>query len=733
MLALKRTASNAMSSELECPQADSKSQAVAGGLPPHTLRERDNTDPASQASVENHPSANVMKPASCQPQAVIGGIPPHLLRQRENANTFSSGPGSVVLIEPPASKENIRPQQMATCQTRPSTLESLPQPTPSRDAPLEVTLKNEYPPTPAYQDAIKEVPLAIASNQIDPVQKKKIGDRFAITVRNTPPGSPPTPVLDRDTVDQGQDRTPKTPGIPEIKKWRPKHSIDLESQSLPSTAASVNFSNDSHFPDRDSDDCKDTITKDTRANIADELDIVPNGNDDGWANKHVWKDYASSPHSPSGGNNSDSFFGPFMVGWRGTFCENWIASVTKYTPPIASSIEKLDGHWRCDVDPMNGFLMSPVDYPETRINPNDPCSGAELDRRLRGTAAMRSTTDFLKMKKRVLKRDRQELEYLASNPPRRHWKRSAPQQPQTSPVPAPAPVRAIEAAQDSRQQVVPATEVPAAPIQQGFQDDADSRNVKIRCHLRPAEQADAPQILEIYNWEVMNGNQALDAKPLVLQDIQRLLAECMSARMPFIVAAQGPPMAAASQNGAPAQPRGPYTQHRPTAPYQKIPEVQPVSQKILGFGFISCPVAGLAGSVHTNVGRFIGKVHFYVEHASRRNGIGRALLHKLTRCGSRYTISVDWYEWYDPARSPVFDEPDFNSRNYSRLYVETSSTGEKDPDNGWYEEFLDKMGYLFMSTLEKTRKVKYDSDDQWRDTIIWQHECRDHKGIREFD
>lgn len=230
----------------------------------------------------------------------------------------------------------------------------------------------------------------------------------------------------------------------------------------------------------------------------------------------------------------------------------------------------------------------------------------------------------------------------------------------------------------------------------------------------------------------MNGSQALDTMPLALQDIQNLLAKCQSVKMPFIVAVQGTPMEAAWRKEAPAQPRGPYKQPRRMGPYQKAPEAQPRSDKILGFGFISCPVPGLAGSVQSNVGRFIGKVHFYVEHTSRRNGIGRAILHRLTRCCSKFCISVDWYQWHDPARSAVFDEPDYNARNYSRLYIETSSAGEEDPDNGWYEKFLDGMGYLFMSTLDKTRKVKYGPNGQWRDTIVWQHDCRDHKYITEF-
>lgn len=746
MLAAKKPQSKPATSQ---SQSESKPRTVEGGLPPHLLRQREKTDRASQGS-DNSASAsgNAIEPMvpKQQQQTVSEGHPPHLLRQRETGNNASQTTGSLVpkvIIEPPASEESLRSQDRIVSQTRPipspkrPAPPQSPQPTQSRDKPLNSTSKQTHSPTSASWGPTKRIPFAETSNSIHPALKKAVGNRYSITVRqDTPPGSPLTPVWDDHPVDRAEDRIPTSYGIHDIKKWRPKHSEDLESQSLPSTAASVKFSddNDSHFPDRSEDGKDDAVSKDVRADIADDLDIVPKGNGDGWVNKHAWKDYASSPRS-NGGAEEDGF-DSFGTGWKATYCRKWISSMSGYSPPVADSIGKwLDRHWECDVDTKNGFLMSPVDYPETRINPDDPLNKAELDRRLRGTADMQTTVNFLRMQKRMLKREKKEREYLARNPPPASWKRKASPQPQPSPAPVPKPVEtpAVETIQKSSQGDVPETQVQVPSAQQAVGDDVDSRMVKIPCHLRPADPADAPQILDIYNWEVTYGTQALDVKPLVLQDIQRLLTECKAARMPFIVAVQGTPMEAACRKEVPAQPRGPYKQPRQTAPYQKTPETQSGSDKILGFGFISCLVAGLAGSMDSNAGRFIGRVHFYVAQASRRKGIGRAILHRLTRFCSRYCISVDWYEWYDPHRLAVFEEPDYNARNYSRLYIETSSTGEKDPDNGWYERFLDGMGYLFMSTLDKTRKVKYGPDGQWRDTIVWQHDCRDYKSIPEFN
>ncbi|ROV99068.1 hypothetical protein VMCG_06674 [Cytospora schulzeri] len=732
-----------------------KQARIAGKWDPEGLEAGTKAFKEMLAQPANKPQT---KPATTKPQAVVGGIPPHVSREREDnaSQAFTSAPANA--IKPPDCEDNLRAQQTTTVQNcsasphQPRALQSHPQPTlqslpappearpsppHSRNAPSNVAPRHTYPPTPASHWPTKQVPLAQANSSMNPFVRKVVGNRFRLAVtQDSPPDSPLSPALNDDTRTRSQHRTPNTHGSPQTKKWRPKHSEDLESQSLPSTAASVIFSDDddSHFPDH-SQDGRTARSKDVRANIADELDIVPKDNSNGWVNKNAWKDYPSSPSSNQ--NADERSFGTFAKGWRYTYCEDWIASLPDSPPPVATIIqEQIDQNWRCDVDTKDGFLMSPVEYPSTEINRDDPSSDPEWERRFRGTASMRSIVDFLKMQKLALKHDEQEKEYNARNPPRylMHQKQDPSPEPQSSPAPNSKPVTGpSEAVQQSGQNNVTSTQVPNAPVQQAVQGDIDGDYLKIPCHLRPVEPTDVPQILDIYNWEVMNGYQALDTEPLCLQDIQRLFKECQSAKTPFIVAVQGTSSESASRQETHAQSRGPYKQSRPTGPYQNAREAQPRSDKILGFGFISCPMPGLAGSVHSNVGRFIGRVHFYVEHASRRNGIGRALLHRLTRCCSKFCISVDWYQWYDPVGSAVFDEPDFNPRNYSRLYIETSSSGEKDPDNGWYEKFLDGMGYLFMSTLDKTRKVRYGPDGQWRDTIVWQHDCRDPKYIREFD
>ncbi|KAK7740521.1 hypothetical protein SLS53_005364 [Cytospora paraplurivora] len=657
--------------------------------------------------------------ATSQPR-VQGGLPPHLLRQHHDTNA----PQTTGSLTPAASS---KPPEC---------------PAP-HDASLGVAPKQSYPPTTAPGEVTKLVPLTKANSSMHPLLQKIVGNRFSVAVTQdaypiSPDGgarlSPTYPNLNNGQHDQAKHGTPKTQVHPQKKKWRPKHSEDLESHSLPSTAASVNlnWSDGSDFPDR-SEDGNNALTKDVRGNIADELDIVPKDDGNGWFNKNAWKDYHSN--TPS---NEDVGHGSFVEGWKAIYCRNWIAGLSKTPPATAFCLEKnIDRHWECDIDPKDGFLMSPIEYPLTRINPNDPGDDQVLERRLRDTASMRASIEYPQWQKRVEKRKKKDAEFAARNPTSNFVRR--PRSPSTTPqlshVSALNPVAEafVSSLQQPSQGNVTAAQVLVGPVQQEDHDRVDGRRVKIPCHLRPAEIADASQVLEIYNWEVVNGCQALDAKPLSLQDIQRILMECKSAHMPFIVAVQGTPMEAASRQDSSAYPRGPYKQPRPTGPYQKAAVPQLASDKILGFGFISCPMVGLAGNVHTNVGRFIGRVHFYVDHASRRKGIGRAILHKLTRCGSKSYHSVDWYEWHDPVGAAVFKEPGYNPRNYSRLYIESSSAGENDTDNAWHEKFMDDMGYLFMSTMDKTRNLGPGRDDEWRDTILWQHDCREPKSIHESD
>lgn len=495
-------------------------------------------------------------------------------------------------------------------------------------------------------------------------------------------------------------------------KWRPKHSSCWGSQSLPSSDASSNFDSNDANPSLGSDQSNGGAPfGDIRGSIADELDIVPKGDGTGWVNKHAWKDYHSLPGSDDDGSN-----GSFNKGWLPQYCSDWVASLPDIYPPVVFLPgDEDETHWECDINPMNGSMIPAVDYPQSTVNPKDPATREELVRRMSGTAEIRVTMEAEKLRKRMKHREQQEEKRceLHLNPRYRRVSISS------TPMDPPDTLR-----RSSRGYEAPGQTATALAESRR----ADHREPRILCYLRPVERNDLPQILDIYNWEVENGRQALDAKPLVLQDIQRLFDECDAAGTPFIVAVRGsPPLASTSRGGESTlvRFRGPYQQPGQSAYHgdrQATPSNPSTSDKILGFGLITLPSAGLAGNAHTSVGRFNGKVHFYVEPRSRRLGVGRCILHRLLRCCSKYLLNADWYKWHDPHRSKACAEPGYNMRNYARVFAEVASF-KGDPDFGWRKKLLEEMKFLYVNTTDLTRKVIQDANGGWFDNTVWQHDC----------
>lgn len=496
-------------------------------------------------------------------------------------------------------------------------------------------------------------------------------------------------------------------------KWRPKHSSCRESQSLPSSQVSSNFgSNEANFSSNSDRSNGGAPFKDIRSSIADELDIVPKGDGTGWVNKHAWKDYHSPP-----GSDDDGTTDSFDKGWMPKYCSDWVASLPGMPPPLAP-LQYMDEqtHWECDIDTKDGDLIPPVHYPQTTVNPEDPSTREEMVRRMSGTAEIRVTMEAEKLRKRMKHRERQE-EKRAERHLGAGWKRV-----DTSSTPMDPP-DTLGRSFHGYEQPPGHTNTPLVEARR-----ADHREPRIPCYLRPAKRDDLPQILDTYNWEVQHGRQALDAKPLVIEDMQRLFAECDAAGTPFIVAVSGtPPLAPTCHGGESAlvRFRNPYQQPGQLGPYggsQAISSNPSYSDKILGFGLITLPSAGLAGNAHSSVGRFNGKVHFYVEPLSRRLGVGRCILHRLLRCCSKQLLSADWYKWYEPYPSKACAEPGHNIRNYARVFAEVASF-KGDPDFGWRKKLLEEMKFLYVNTTDLTRKVIHDANGGWFDNTVWQHDC----------
>ncbi|KAF3769819.1 hypothetical protein M406DRAFT_348893 [Cryphonectria parasitica EP155] len=498
---------------------------------------------------------------------------------------------------------------------------------------------------------------------------------------------------------------------PVKQKWRPKHDYDLESQSLPDTVSSVHFDDDEPVAYFTGSDAGDVPTKDIRGQIADESNLAPTGDGQGWYDQSQFKEFASD----------DDSWGPSKA-WFAESVESWLDNTNKYELPsvwfLTSNIER---HEHCDVNTFNGWLNAPVDYPETCMNPLDEIKPQETKRRLTYSSSLKSATNYTKNKRRLDNAEEMHGELVAN--------------PQPAQVPAQAQPQAQLVAANSAQaprggqmgQQVQAG--PSVPMASANLDDYEQTYVKIPCFLRPAEHGDLEQVLTIYNWEVAHGTQAMDTKPLVVQDIRRIFQRCKVSETPFIVVIAGTAEEAVARKEVPARPQGmqPYMQRNS---HQDQPEKRE-QDKVLAFGFITIPDAGLAGDVHHNVGRFQGRLYLYVAHDSRRNGLGRALLCRLTKCCSTMMISMGEYDWYDPTKNKACDVAPFNSRKYSRLFLETASKGKTDPDTKWYAEFLDSEAFTCVSTTDRARKIGYGDGGKWMDTIVWQYDCSDPKHLTE--
>lgn len=500
---------------------------------------------------------------------------------------------------------------------------------------------------------------------------------------------------------------------PKTRKWRPKHSCDLESQDLPdSVASSINFDDSDSSLDEDAA----PVSRDIRNAVGGEVDLVRKVHGDGFYNKHQWDEYPDQTKS---------------LEWRPTYCQLWVNELENEQWPVANFLHVKDiPHEECDVQTRNGWLMPPVDFPDTHINPQDaqvPQNSGASSRRLLSTADLNVKAQYSKLKRRVDEREREVMWFPIEDPfpnfasPQQPAERSGqPTPPATysyvnrSPVMDPEPLihrpeRIVQHAVYGTIKHLPRTITSRPP----------PTYLKIACFLRPAEEEDIPQILGIYNWEVSHGMQALDTKPLCLEDMQHVFKQCRDAETPIIVAVAGTPAEAKARRDDTPVPRD---QHG--GPQRQAQQAE--KDKVIGFAYVSIMATGLAGDVHYNVDRFSGRVHIYVAHECRRKGIGRALLQRVTMFCSRHAGHyAGEYKWHDPEQMPTYDEAAYNSRNYSRISVEFASRGKNDPDTLWMSKFLDTENFKYVSTQNKSRNVGHGENGELFDTIVWQHDCQD--------
>lgn len=738
--------------DMKDKKENTKAHAIVhGGLPPHLLRQSEPSNSSCHARASAyHQGQNPTQPRPSQ----ASGLRHHLEKP-----ALSPKPGMKTFVH----QQECRPQQIPT---PPQTHAGPPVAQASSSSNL-APQRHQYPPTPTYEMPKRQQTVYMAARQAPgthPALKGIMSSRWYKEIPQVQDSCSPrqetlglqresrstqqepfashkipfctardegvrlsvssyrcgqTPSKQMAAVEQTHDNT-----VPLQKKWRPKHSADLQSQSLPSVVSSVELNDEEASVWRlGSDD--EAVGSDIRGKIAGNLDLARKHSGTGFYNKNKWAKDASED-----GEDPDA------VAWLPSSCQDWINSLPNKPPPVAWCInQNIERSEECDLQPLNGFLMAPVDYPDTHINPADIGDPGQMARRLSVSAKLKAAADYERNKRRFESSERKLREHELLNPPS-YWRPIDDPLPPSQPKP---PTQSMggdgQVYLGSRADVGHTgtngmvSEAINGAIAQSINQQYEWQSyVKISCFLRPVEQGDLAQVLEIYNWEVVNGIQALDTKPLSLQDMQRIFVQCKSAQTPFIVAIAGTPAEAAVRKEVPASPRVPYKAYSqgPTHQSQK-----PEQDKVLGFGFVFIASTGIAGGVNHNVARFQGRAHFYVANESRRNGIGRALMTRLAQCCSVYTIGTDDCEWYDPGRNPACDVVAFNARNYSRLFIETASRGKTDPDTVWLAKLLDSEHFLCISTMDNARKTGSGMDGTWLDNLVWQLDCQDPKMVRE--
>ncbi|KAF2970256.1 hypothetical protein GQX73_g3255 [Xylaria multiplex] len=297
------------------------------------------------------------------------------------------------------------------------------------------------------------------------------------------------------------------------------------------------------------------------------------------------------------------------------FIETWIRGAHVVETYFLS--QGIDYHEDRDVDTEKGVLMEKaIEYPETRRS-EELVSRDQLE--------MTSTLSMKTYAATIARRD-----------PQKKAQRKAEKK-----------ARAAAAA--------------AAEINASVEEPPNLNEVQIPCHLRPAVESDMEAITAIYNQEIANGYKVMDTKPVRQDDFQSIYNQCLTEKMPFIVAVKGW--------------------------YGEID----ISQEIIGFSLVTAVSRGIAGSYET-LSRCGGKLLVIVKPECRRKKIGTALIDILV------TNCTGWY----------ISKGGYRFENYTHNWISTGFGSS--PRKWWYLE-MDVM----IRSGEDEEKTRKGNEFQW----IW--------------
>ncbi|KAF5873836.1 putative acyl- n-acyltransferase protein [Botrytis fragariae] len=227
---------------------------------------------------------------------------------------------------------------------------------------------------------------------------------------------------------------------------------------------------------------------------------------------------------------------------------------------------------------------------------------------------------------------------------------------------------------------------------------------KIEIYLRPATEADAKHILEIYNHYVRESYIPEDQEPVTQNDILYLIQVNKKEKLPFVVAVKG---------CIPAKSANP-----------KVKTKLPQYENIVGFGYTEIRGCGLTGRSNGR-SRFTHNLHFYVHPEYTRKGIGGCVLDSLLVVSSRAWSSNGGYNWLNPDNDPAYGHG--CGARCHQLIIEVP-VKKDDPNYDWMKKFLRNFWFLDeirLISVGRTSVLK--SPVEWLDVVHFQKEL-EHSG-----
>ncbi|ESZ93004.1 hypothetical protein SBOR_6625 [Sclerotinia borealis F-4128] len=223
---------------------------------------------------------------------------------------------------------------------------------------------------------------------------------------------------------------------------------------------------------------------------------------------------------------------------------------------------------------------------------------------------------------------------------------------------------------------------------------------KIEIYLRPATEADAKQILQIYNHYITESYIPEDQEPLTESDILFTIEITKKDKHPFVVAVKG---------RIPAQSANPKVK-------TKIPQYE----NVIGFGYTEMRGCGIAGKP-TGRSRYTHNMHFYVHHDYTRKGVGGCILDRLLQVSSRAWAGHEGYDWLNHNNDPAYDHG--GGSRCHQMMIELPVLRKNDPNYKWKTDFLRKFWFIEEFRLKSVGRTSITQRaGEWLDIVHYQFE-----------